>query len=41
MKTKFASRLNVEDDLIYALSCVEHGISMLSNNEQTQPSHWL
>jgi len=41
MKTKSTSRLNVENDLIYALSCVGHRISMLSNNEQTQPSHWL
>jgi len=40
MKAKSTSRLNVENDLIYALSCVEHRKSMLSNNEQTQPSQW-
>jgi len=39
MKTKSRSRLNVEDDLIVALSCIELRISMLSNNKQAQPSH--
>jgi len=38
---KSRSRLNAENDLIYALSCVELRIPMLSNNEETQPSHWL
>jgi len=32
---------NVEDNLICALSCIEPWISLLSNNEQAQPSHWL
>jgi len=40
MKTKSRSRLNVEDDLICALSCIEPRISILSNNEQAQPLHW-
>jgi len=33
-KTKSRSRLNVEDDLIYALSCIEYLISLLSNSKQ-------
>ena len=32
MKTTFTSGLNVENDFIYALSCVEPGMSMFSNN---------
>ena len=39
MKTKSISWLDVEDDLICALSWIESGISILSNNKQDQPWH--
>jgi len=38
MKTKSGNKFNVEGDLIYALSCVEPRISLVSNNKQAQPS---
>jgi len=37
MKMKARSWLNVEDDLICALSRIEPGIFLLSNNKQVQP----
>jgi len=40
MKTKSRSKLNVEDDLIRALSRTELRVSMLSNNKQAQPTHF-
>jgi len=41
MKTNSRSRLVVEDDLICTLSCSKPRISMLSNNKQALPLHWL
>jgi len=42
MEAKSRSRLNVKDDFMCALSCNEPRRScMLSNSNQTHPSHWL
>ena len=39
MKTKCRNTLNVENDLICALSCIEPRISLLAKNKQSQASH--
>jgi len=41
MKMKSRSKLNMEDNLICALSCINHWVSMLSNNKQVWLSCWL
>jgi len=38
MKTKLRNKFNVEGDLIFALSCIEPRISLVSKNKQAQPS---
>lgn len=39
VKTKSRNTIDVESDLICALSCIEPRISLLAKNKQTQPSH--
>ena len=39
MKTKYRNIMNVENDLICALSCIKPRISLLAKNKQSQASH--
>ena len=39
MKTKYRNTINVENDLICALSCIKPRISLLAKNKQSQASH--
>ena len=39
MKTESRNTMNVENDLICSLSCIEPQISLLAKNKQSQASH--
>ena len=41
MKTKYRNRLEIEKDMILALSSTEPRIGKLVAEKQAQPSHWL
>ena len=41
MKTKSTNTMNVENDLICALSCIKPRISLLAKNKQTRALHSL
>ena len=41
MKTKYRNRLELESDMIVALSSTEPRIKKLVTGKQAQPSHWL